>query len=179
MVYRPANPPAPTAPVLCSCPLTRLLLGVDGGTSRVQARWGDRGVCDPAQLLGIMMVVIFCLPRGSPHPPNGPRPFRQRRSSLGGCFVFCVPTLQLKLGPPKVGCSFSVLLGSCISSRHKGWVWEFFGSVWNLLSFLLAFLCVKTARNAARFSVWLFLRLWCIPFESSPFLRGCSERIFV
>ena len=75
----------------------------------------------------------------------------------GVVLLFCVPTLQLKLGPPKVGCYFSVLLGSCISSRHKGWVWEFFGSVWNLLSFLLAFLVVETAQNAARFSVWFFL----------------------
>ena len=97
----------------------------------------------------------------------------------GAVLFFCVPTLQLKLGPPKVGCSFSVLLGSCISSRHKGWVWEVFGSVWNLLSFLLAFLCVKTARNAARFSVWLSLGFGVFLFQSSPFLRGCSERIFV
>ena len=61
-----------------------------------------RGVCDPAQLLGTMIVDVFCLPRGSPHPPNGPRPFRQCRGSLGGCFA----TLQFKLGPPMLGCSF-------------------------------------------------------------------------
>ena len=29
----PANPPAPTAPVLCSCPLTRLLTGDEPSTS--------------------------------------------------------------------------------------------------------------------------------------------------
>ena len=40
--------------------------------------------------------------------------------------------------------------------------------------------CVKTARNAARFFVvGFFSALVSSFFESSPFLRGCSERIFV
>ena len=54
MAYRPANPPAPAAPSLGPFLLTRLLLGVDGGTGRGKGRLGDRGVCNPVQdhLLG-------------------------------------------------------------------------------------------------------------------------------
>ena len=45
--------------------------------------------------------------------------------------------------------------------------------------FFFGFGCVKTARNAARFPGWFFSRFWYLLFESSPFLRGCLELIFV
>ena len=70
MVYRPANPPAPPIPCLGVCVLTHLLLGVDGWTRRGTGWGGDRGVCDPAQLLGTMIVMVVSFALRNPHPLN-------------------------------------------------------------------------------------------------------------
>ena len=89
MVYRPANPPAPPIPCLGVCVLTHLLLGVDGWTRRGTGWGGDRGVCDPAQLLGTMtMIAVFVVPRASAPPRIDPGLFARARVDLGVVFVF-------------------------------------------------------------------------------------------
>ena len=72
--------------------LTHLLLGVDGWDDAEYMRGGgvDRGVCDPAQLLGTMIMrsLFFVLSRGRPHPPRiDPGLFARARVDLGVVFV--------------------------------------------------------------------------------------------
>ena len=40
------------------------------------------------------------------------------------------------------------------------------------------FLCVKTARNAARFSVWFFLWLWCLLILKVLLFLGIGRKDF-
>ena len=91
LVIRPATPPAPTAPCLGACHLTRLLLGVVGGTRRDKGLWGDRGArgCDPAHCLGIMIVIYTCFfSSGAPHPLEPTLAFSPVLGLVWGvCFV--------------------------------------------------------------------------------------------
>ena len=91
MVYRPANPPAPPTLCLGVCVLTHLLLGVDGWTRRGTGWGGDRGVCDPAQFLGTMIVAVFVsFPRGAPHPPESTLAVSPVLESILGVWLFFV-----------------------------------------------------------------------------------------
>ena len=52
---------------------------------------GDRGVCDPAQFLGIMMVAVFVsFPRGAPHPPESTLAVSPVLESILGVWLFFV-----------------------------------------------------------------------------------------
>ena len=96
MVYRPANPPAPPTPCLGVCVLTHLLLGVDGWTRRGTGWGGDRGVCDPAQFLGTMMVaVVVSFPRGAPHPSESTLAVSPELESILGVWLFSVCNITM------------------------------------------------------------------------------------
>ena len=90
MVYRPATPPALPIPHLGVCVLTHLLLGVDGGHAETRGR-GVTGVCDPAQLLDSMMVVVVLFsPRESAPPELTLAFFASARVDLGVVVVVFV-----------------------------------------------------------------------------------------
>ena len=70
--------------------------------------------------------------------------------------MFLFATLQLRLSPPRrafvFASPFKVLH---LLSLQMGWGSELFGSVFGFL--FLGLFCAKTARNAARFSFFVFL----------------------
>ena len=96
------RPPPPRPFPWCICPVPVSLLGVDGRTRRGKGWGGDRGVCDPAHCLGIMIVAssVFCFPRGSPHPPESTLAVSPELESILGVWLFLFATSQRRLGFP-------------------------------------------------------------------------------
>ena len=70
-----------------------------------------------------------------------------------------------------------MFLGSCISSRHKGWVWEGFGSVGIFFS-VLGFLCENSTKCCPFFCL-AFSRLWCLPILKVLLFLGVVRRGFL
>ena len=76
--------PAPANPLSVPSPLARLLLGVDGGTARIEGSQGARGHCNPPHKeLGYDEDRFFLPGGGAANPPTNPVPFRQRLDLLG------------------------------------------------------------------------------------------------
>ena len=56
---------------------------------------GDRGVCDPAQLLGTMIVMVVSFALRESAPPELTLAFSPELGSIRGLFCFCVQHYNL------------------------------------------------------------------------------------
>ena len=129
MVYRPAAPATPPAP-----------------PPPGPFPWG---VCDPAQLLGTMvMAVCFCYPAGHCPQESTLAVSPVLESILGVClFLFATLQRRFRLGSLRMGilfslpvgsCIFRVLFGQCLSYKQSSPTWPF----------LCSGFYVETAQNA-------------------------------
>ena len=183
-----AMTPAPAGPPSEPSPLTRLLLGVDGVTVRMEGLQGDRGHCNPPQR-NLVMTIATVLPGGvAVNPPKNPVPFRQCLDSLG--WLQFVRNFRCELWyhvgrPLWLRLFFASFLARRPPYLLPSWVLSFLGFVrkgfllFHFVSvdlFLLTccrFSC-KTGQNAARFC-FLF-SAWVRSVLGLPPKKGTENR---
>ena len=117
------------------------------------------------------MRLLFVLPAGVRTPRIDPGLFASARVDSGGLVVFLFATIQLRLGPPRLGiCLFSALRVLHLSLLVRWGVVE-----WNFgCAFGLCFLDVVWLKQHEMLPVFLFLF-----FGVFFFLIGCFGKFFL